>query len=295
MVAQRQQLVQSLAKTSGTGSPGSTVTIHETANTSVGANAAAHANLQSKGNVRSASWHWQVDDKEAVQSFLHNVKCWHAGAAAGNNTSIGIEICVNSDGNFAQAVENAAQLTAQILKERRLNPSHVVQHNRWSGKNCPTNLRNGSKGPTWASFIARVTEIFNGVVIPTPNPIPTPQPPKPTKPAGWIAEDGIFGADTIGLIQTRAGLIVDREFWYQYAPNKEAAFTSGWVYNYVKGKGSPAVAWVQRKLGVNPDGVWGDDTTNALIRRAGNVPDSKLDYPSLSVKWLQHALNTNTF
>lgn len=292
MVAQRQQLVTTLKKTSGTGSPGSSITIHETANTSVGANAAAHANLQSKGNVRDASWHWTVDDHEAVQSFLHNVKCWHAGTSAGNNTSIGIELAVNSDGDFTQTVENAAQLVAQIINERGLSVTDVVQHNRWSGKNCPTNLRNGSKGPTWASFLARVREILAGDIVPVPNPIPVPVPPKP---AGWIDEDGLWGGDTNGLIQVRAGTVVDRELWGQYRPNAQPAFVEGWVYNYPTVKGSPAWAWAQGRLGTPQDGVFGQTDLAALEARAGFPYDGRLDKPSNTVKWLQHALNTNTF
>lgn len=36
------------------------IVIHETANTGRGANAQSHANLQSNGNARSASWHYTV-------------------------------------------------------------------------------------------------------------------------------------------------------------------------------------------------------------------------------------------
>lgn len=36
------------------------ITVHQTGNTSRGANAQMHANLQSRGNSRSAGWHWQV-------------------------------------------------------------------------------------------------------------------------------------------------------------------------------------------------------------------------------------------
>src|SRR5699024_12635458 len=91
------------------------ITIHETANTSAGANAQAHANLQTRGF--SASWHWQVEDKQAIQSFPHNVRCWHAGdgRGAGNFESIGIEIEVKKEGDFAEAVVNAAILTSKIM------------------------------------------------------------------------------------------------------------------------------------------------------------------------------------
>ena len=83
----------------GYGNPKSHIVIHETANQKPGADAAAHARLQKGGNSRAASWHYTVDDKEIVQSFPDDVKCWHSGSAY-NSKSIGIEICVNSDGRI---------------------------------------------------------------------------------------------------------------------------------------------------------------------------------------------------
>lgn len=156
MVTRKQQLVSSRAATNPGTNGRKTITLHETANVSRGAGAQSHANLQSRGNSRQASWHWQVDDKEAIQSFPHIVRCWHAGAGEGNNHSIAIEICVNSDGNFRKAVENAASLTRWIMQQENISINNVVQHNKWSGKNCPTNLRNGSKGINWNDFIGMV-------------------------------------------------------------------------------------------------------------------------------------------
>lgn len=138
--------------TSGKGNARKKVCIHETANTSKGANADAHARLQHNGNSRQASWHWQVDDKEAIQSFTHDYRCWHAGTTKGNNESIGIEICVNSDGNYKKAVQNAAELVAKIMKDEKIPIENVVQHNYYSGKNCPRIMRSGSI-IQWSSFI----------------------------------------------------------------------------------------------------------------------------------------------
>jgi hypothetical protein len=134
------------------------ITIHETANRTKGANAAAHARLQATGNVRNASWHWQVDDKEAIQSFPHTARCWHAGdgGGPGNYSSIAIEICVNADGDFKRAVRNAAELTRAIMKAEGIPLSRVVQHSHWSGKDCPNFLRDGSQGITWSDFLAMV-------------------------------------------------------------------------------------------------------------------------------------------
>lgn len=171
MLKLKEQLVASRAKTSKGVNPCNYITIHETGNASKGANAQAHANLQTKGFT--ASWHYTVDDKEAIQSFPDTVRCWHAGdgAGMGNSSSIGIEICVNSDGDFQKAVDNAVLLTKQLMKKHGIATANVVQHNHWSGKNCPTNLRNGSKGVNWAQFKTALTKPEH-----VPQEVPTPTP-----------------------------------------------------------------------------------------------------------------------
>ncbi len=154
------------------------IVIHETDNTSKGANADAHSRLQYNGNSRQASWHYQTDDKEIVQSFSDNAQCWHAGNMSYNKTSIGIEICVNSDGNYKKAVDNAIELTKYLMAKYNIPKSRVVQHNRASGKNCPRNLRSGAKGITWSQFLAKL----DGKPSSNNNASkPTPKPSKPSK------------------------------------------------------------------------------------------------------------------
>lgn len=128
------------------------IVVHETDNTDKGANADAHSRLQANGNSRQASWHYQVDDKEVVQSFSDDVQCWHAGNDVYNKESIGVEICVNSDGDFLKAVENAIELVSFLMEKHGISKQNVVQHHTASGKNCPRNLRSGAKGIKWAEF-----------------------------------------------------------------------------------------------------------------------------------------------
>ncbi|GLC87476.1 peptidoglycan recognition protein family protein [Lysinibacillus piscis] len=137
----------------GKGNTKKRICIHETDNTRLGADADAHSRLQKNGNSRQASWHWQVDDKEAVQSFLHDICCWAAGN--GNNEAIHIEICVNYDGDYQKAVANAATLVAKIMQEEGILLSNVVQHNYYTNKNCPNIMRAG-KVVNWAQFIEMV-------------------------------------------------------------------------------------------------------------------------------------------
>ncbi len=136
---------------------------HETDNTSKGADADAHGRLQANGNSRDASWHYSVDDKEIVQSFSDDTQCWAAGNSHYNKHGIQIEICVNSDGNYKKAVDNAVTLGKQLMKKYNIPAKYVIQHYEASMKNCPRNLRSGAKGITWAQFKA----MLGGTVKPS--------------------------------------------------------------------------------------------------------------------------------
>jgi N-acetylmuramoyl-L-alanine amidase len=160
------------------------IVIHETANQSKGANADVHANLQARGNTREASWQYQVDDKEIVQSFEDKAECWAAGSKFYNQNGINIEICVNSDGDFKKAVANAAYLVRVLMKRHGIPKSRILQHNKTSGwKDCPHFLRSGSKGIDWDGFMALVDgaakapEAADEPVAPTPTPKPVDKKP----------------------------------------------------------------------------------------------------------------------
>ena len=79
------------------------ITVHNTANTAVGANAKSHASYV-KNPDTPTSWHFTVDDTEIYQHLPLNENGWHAGDGNGdgNRKSIGIEICENADGNFSR-------------------------------------------------------------------------------------------------------------------------------------------------------------------------------------------------
>jgi len=171
------------------------ITIHLTGNRSKGANAKMHANLQSR--VYGASWHWQVDDKEAIQSFEHTWQCFHAGDGAGNGNkhSIGIEGCINSDGDYVKSVTNMAELTAKICKQENLDPvKDVVRHYDWSGKHCPSQIMDGWYGITWAKFKQMVLEFYRDGNA-TVKPVSTTTAKKNTATGGIVkrySEKGVF-------------------------------------------------------------------------------------------------------
>lgn len=245
MVAIKKQLVSSRASTYGGTNKKLFITIHETDNYDAGADAQAHADLQSRGF--SSSWHWSVDDKIAIQSFSHNVQCWHAGDARGNGNlnSIGIEICVNSDGDYIQAVKNAAKLVKKIMTDENISINNVVQHNRWSGKNCPDRLRSGKKGINWNDFISLV----KGEKVDKKKSSNTNT--SSQKWAGQILRKGNRGH----LVKSLQNLLISKGFGL---PKYGADSIFG-------DETENAVKTAQRALGITIDGIPGPQTYRALL------------------------------
>lgn len=126
------------------------ITIHETGNYANGADAAAHA-AYLKTTSEKVSWHYSVDEEGVYRHIPDNEVAWHAGTTSGNTRSIGIEVCVNGDGNFNRALDNTAELVRYLMELHNIPIERVVQHNKWNGKNCPANLRLSG----WDEFIKK--------------------------------------------------------------------------------------------------------------------------------------------
>lgn len=161
----------------------------------------------------------------------------------------------------------------------------TIEGNTSSGTAGSQSAGNGvwRRTRAWGSVKAIIRPQYDGTAT-----VVTASVSTPTR----IAEDGLWGADTTGLLQTRAGTPVDREIWHQWPGNKSrlAGVTGSFRYDYT-GLGSPAIKWLQSKLGTAQDGLLGENDINAMIRRSGGTPDGKLDSPSRAIKWLQNALN----
>lgn len=140
------------------------ITVHDTANPARGANAEMHGRyLRSQEAIdREVSWHFTVDDHEIRQHLPLDRNGWHAGDGwdgPGNRQSIAIEICENSDGDRAAAEANAAMLVAHLVRTVPTLlpfPECVVQHNHWSGKDCPRVIRSRPGG--WGGFIRMIEQ-----------------------------------------------------------------------------------------------------------------------------------------
>ena len=136
------------------------IVIHDTGNSSVGANATAHFNYFNSKD-RSSSADFFVDDQQILcVNDYHKFYTWHCGDGKGrygisNSNSIGVEICINSDGDREKAIENALSLTKELMEELHIPLERVVRHYDASRKLCPATMsKNG--WAEWYIFKARL-------------------------------------------------------------------------------------------------------------------------------------------
>ena len=111
--------------------------IHETDNFTAGVGAKNHANYLSYNNTSTNSWHYTVDDHEIYHHIPDDEVAHHAGDKEGNMYGIGIELCVNRDGNFNKTFDNAAKLVAYLIKAYDLDIDAIKVHRDFNGKDCP--------------------------------------------------------------------------------------------------------------------------------------------------------------
>ena len=141
-----------LAKTAG-GRPGTKISpkglvIHWTANTGSGADADNNRDYFNNSGV-TASAHYIVDDHQVVQCIPEEEMAYHVGANwympgalerlsdYPNDCTLGIEICVNQDGNFFKTMENTVALAADICKRYGWSSDNLWRHYDITGKACP--------------------------------------------------------------------------------------------------------------------------------------------------------------
>lgn len=127
------------------------VVVHWTANLNKGADAQANRNYF-QNTTRAASAHLNVDDKELIACLPWKKGeaevGYHVGAKVykpgivnklgkPNYSTIGLEICVNSDGDFKKAYANGVAVIAMMLKEHDLGIENLYRHYDITGKSCP--------------------------------------------------------------------------------------------------------------------------------------------------------------
>lgn len=127
--------------------------IHDTGNSNKGAGALAHRNYV-ENNTRGASAHYFVDDKVIVQYVGDSKSAGSVGDGKGkygitNTNSLSIEMCINSDADYAKTYKNTVELTKNLMKKFNIPIDRVVRHYDASRKSCPNHMRQNNWGKWW--------------------------------------------------------------------------------------------------------------------------------------------------
>lgn len=156
------------------------ITIHETSNYNVGADAEMHAIFcRNGGGSETVSFHGTVDDGEFIQLLPFDEVGWHAGDGCDNRdtdkgcfASVAIETCVNADGSWSVTKENLIDGCVAIIKgdsrfnfagrKGKFSPTRLAQHNKWSGKNCPERIR--AEG-SWGRITSQIASESAGIPV----------------------------------------------------------------------------------------------------------------------------------
>lgn len=138
------------------------IVVHDTGNPDKGADADRHFNYFNSGN-RGSSADIFVDDTQALQVNDYNTYySWHCGDGGGkygitNNNSVGVEMCINADGDYDKTFANTVEVVKQLMEELGIDADHVVRHYDASRKNCPQTF-SGNDWARWKEFKEKLTE-----------------------------------------------------------------------------------------------------------------------------------------
>ena len=139
------------------------IVMHDTGNTSKGAGADNHFLFFNSAD-RQSSAHYFVDDKQILRVVKDSDKSWHCGDGRGlngitNENSIGVEMCINSDGDFNKTYLNALKLTKYLMKKYNIPLENVVRHYDASRKICP-NIWKENNWEKWNRFKEALNNLY---------------------------------------------------------------------------------------------------------------------------------------
>lgn len=121
------------------------IVVHDTGNRNKGADAKAHFNYFNSAD-RQSSADFFVDDNGALKvNDYEKFYTWHCGDGKGkygitNKNSVGVEICINSDGDYNKAALNAVECVKELMTTLNIPAERVVRHYDASKKLCPASM-----------------------------------------------------------------------------------------------------------------------------------------------------------
>ena len=142
------------------------IVIHDTGNTSKGANAYNHK-LYLDRATRQGSAQYYVDDTEIIQVIGDSKTAWSVGDTWGysnnpnrfkdlnNYNTVNVEMCINEDGDYSKIYYNTVELVKNLMYQ--LNIKRVVRHFDITGKYCPYHFK-PNNWERWEQFLKDIKQ-----------------------------------------------------------------------------------------------------------------------------------------
>lgn len=248
------------------------IVIHETDNFSKGADAGRHARAQAAGHL-STSVHYYAGSDGVYQAANHTDGTYsvgreyggaHAVKDATNRNTINIEICVNSDGDYTKARENAVELVRYLIQTTKIPAERVIRHFDAKGKYCPRKMMDNSE--LWEDFKQQIGQASMQQTKPD-------QVPEDKQKAAWYR---VGSGWKNGICQKQTGAYHNRDFAIaDCQPGQKVYDESGKVI-YSAGKVEATdicptytqknfIKDVQSATGSKVDGMAGDETIGNTV------------------------------
>ncbi|MED4261957.1 N-acetylmuramoyl-L-alanine amidase [Priestia aryabhattai] len=233
---------------------------------------------------RAASAHIFVDKNEARLIVPLDEVAFHANDHAcripqlkatadyykqggANLTAIGVEMCIEKDGSLhANTLKRTIQVVAELCKMYKLQADDIFRHYDVTGKNCPA---------FWVKDPAGFANFKNDVAKVLKDNEPKPA-PSPVQKGGiyrvrkfWGLPESQIGA--FSVLESAKDLaynnypfkVFDDEGATVYAPHDNKPYGGKLIK---VGSTGVEVKWIQQRLGLTDDGIFGTGTKTAVAK-----------------------------
>lgn len=240
------------------------------------------------GGNRNASADFFVDSNNIIQIIdTDTYYSWHCGDGHGaygitNGNSIGIEMCLESDGNPSdETVQNTLDLVKYLMDKYNIDANHVVRHYDASRKCCPCSFSSNS----WARWYDFKDKLSSNTVS-----------------GQWMLQDGKwwykFSDDSYAkdqwlkiegkwyLFYAQGWMLYGWESdggkWYYLGESNDGSMKTGWIFDknlghwyYFDSTGEMQTGWIK-----DNDKWYYFDNSGAMLNGWINVngKDYLLDY-----------------
>lgn len=147
------------------------IVVHESGMPQVGNTASKLNEIMHRkmvSNEANSSWHYSVDAFDIFHHIPNHLGAWHASdgstTGGGNRNGIGIEMCINQDGNYEGSLHNDAKLIAYLMHEYNLSLINIRRHYDFAPdkKQCPYYMIETNR---WHEFLDLVNREYIAISL----------------------------------------------------------------------------------------------------------------------------------